>query len=82
VICLITISELDVVMYDDYYSYFHTGLGFISGFVSKRNIYESIAINTIFLVYELWEFENIPAKRGDFIEFLIGFIIGFIIAYA
>lgn len=79
---MIKVSELDVVMFDDYFSYFHTGLGFVSGYISKKNVYEAVAITLIFLVYELWEFENIASKRGDFIEFAIGFLAGFLISYA
>jgi len=79
VIYLITISELDAVIYDDTKSYFHTVLGFASGFLTKKYMYEAIALTIIFLAYELWEFENIPEKRGDFIEFAIGVVAGLIV---
>jgi TctA family transporter len=66
-----------IPLYDDYASVFHTGLGFVAGYVPIL----APVIVLAFIAYQILEDENLDNKIGDLIEFFVGYILGYMINF-
>jgi TctA family transporter len=66
-----------IPIWDDYFCVFHTGLGFVAGYVPIL----APVIVLAFIAYQILEDENLDNKIGDLIEFVAGYILGSIVLW-